>query len=146
MLHALEFSATLFATIFAGASLYINLVEHPARMGLDTWIAASQWAPSYKRATWMQAPLALLSFLAGLGVWLLTGAFAWLIAALLIGAVVPFTFIVIMPTNHKLLSPERDLASLETRNLLEQWGRLHAVRSLLSLLSSVVYLIMLTQA
>lgn len=58
----------------------------------------------------------------------------------------PFTFIVIMPTNHKLLSPERDLSSLETRNLLEQWGRLHAVRSVLSLLSSVVYLVMLTQA
>jgi hypothetical protein len=32
-------------------------------MGLETRIAALQWAPSYKRATWMQFPLALLSFL-----------------------------------------------------------------------------------
>jgi Domain of unknown function (DUF1772) len=29
---------------------------------------------------------------------------AWLMAALLIGVVVPFTFIVMMPTNHELLT------------------------------------------
>ena len=60
MIHALEFVATFCAALFAGAALYINLVEHPARMGLDTRAAAMQWAPSYGRATWLQAPLALL--------------------------------------------------------------------------------------
>jgi hypothetical protein len=59
---------------------------------------------------------------------------------LLIGAVVPFTFIVIMPINHKLLAPGRDLASAETRGLLERWANLHAVRSLLSLVASVLFL------
>jgi hypothetical protein len=38
--------------------VYINLVEHPARMGLATRRTATQRAPSYKRANWMQAPLA----------------------------------------------------------------------------------------
>ena len=33
-------------------------------MSLDTKFAAAQWAPSYRRATWMQAPLALLSLAA----------------------------------------------------------------------------------
>src|SRR5215813_709652 len=111
MVHALEYIATLCAALFAGAALYINLAEHPARMMLDTSVAAAQWAPSYKRATWMQAPSALLSFVAGVLVWLLGGGIAWLLAALLIGAVVPFTFFVIMPTNHKLLAPDRDLGS-----------------------------------
>ena len=63
----------------------------------------------------------------------------WLLGAVLIGLVVPFTFIAIMPTNHRLLEPGRDLASNETRALLEKWGKLHAVRSLLSLLASIVY-------
>jgi len=140
MLHALQFIATLFAALFAGAALYITLVEHPARMGLETSIAAKQWAPSYKRATWMQAPLALLSLLAGAAAWLLGGTVTWLAAALLIGAVVPFTFIVIMPTNHKLLAPGRDLSSPETRALLESWGKLHAVRTGLSLQATVLFI------
>ena len=62
---AAEFLAILCAAVFAGAAIYINLVEHPARMSLDTRAAAAQWAPSYQRATLMQAPLAVLSFLAG---------------------------------------------------------------------------------
>ena len=119
MLQALEFIAALCAALFAGAALYINLAEHPARMGLDTRTAALHWAPSYKRATWMQAPLALLSFLSGVVAWSMGAGAGWLVAALLIGTVVPFTFIGIMPTNHKLLASGRDLASAETRMLLE---------------------------
>ena len=140
MLHTLQFIATFSAAIFAGAALYINLVEHPARMGLETSIAASQWAPSYKRATWLQAPLALLSFLAGAAVWLAGGGVAWLVGTVLIAAVVPFTFIVIMPTDHKLLASGRDLSSPETRALLEKWGKLHAVRTGLSLLATVLFI------
>lgn len=146
MLHMLQVLATFFAALFAGAALYINLVEHPARLGLETSIAARQWAPSYQRATWMQAPLALLSFFAGAAAWLMGGGVAWLVAAVLIGAVVPFTFIVIMPTNHKLLASDRDLSSLETRALLENWGRLHAVRTGLSLLATMLCLWLLCGA
>lgn len=135
-----QFLAVLSAALFAGASIYINVVEHPARMGLDTRVAALQWAPSYQRATWMQAPLAIVSLLAGVVVWLQGGDVWWLVAALLVGAVVPFTFLVIMPTNHKLLAPGRDLASAETRELLVRWGQLHAVRSMLSTAGTLIYL------
>ena len=51
MPFALEFIATLATTLFCGAAIYINLVEHPARMGRGIQIAATVWAPSYKRAT-----------------------------------------------------------------------------------------------
>ena len=67
------------------------------------------------------------------------GGVGWAIAALLIGAVVPFTFLGIMPTNHKLLAPGRDLAWAETRALLEAWAKLHAVRTVLSVLATAVY-------
>jgi len=140
MLETLQFLATLSAALFAGAAIYVNVAEHPARMGLDTRSAAMQWAPSYKRGTWMQAPLAIVSFLTGVGVWLVGGGLIWLVAALSIGAVVPFTFIVIMPTNQRLLSPERDLGSEETRQLLERWGKLHGVRSVLSGIATVLML------
>ena len=138
MFHAFQFIATLCAALFAGAALYINAVEHPARMSLETRVAAAQWAPSYERATWMQASLAVVSFVAGFAAWLVGGSVGWLVAAVLIGAVVPFTLIVIMPTNHKLLTPGRDLNSVETRALLESWGKLHAARTALSLVATLL--------
>jgi len=139
MLAFLKFVATLTAALFSGAALYINVAEHPARMTLDTRSAATQWAPSYQRATWLQAPLALLSLMAGLASWQLGGGPGWVIAALLIGAVVPFTFIGIMPTNRALLAPGRDLGSEETRFLLRRWAKLHTVRTVLSLSATIVY-------
>jgi uncharacterized membrane protein len=146
MLQVLQLIATFAAVLFARGALYINVAEHPARMELETRMAALQWAPSYKRATLLQVPLALVSFVAGLAAWLAGGNLWWLVAALFIGAVVPFTFVVVMPTNHKLLEPNRDLASADTRQLLEKWGKLHAVRTMLSLTASVIYLWLLREA
>jgi uncharacterized membrane protein len=139
MLAFVQFIATLAAAMFSGAALYINVVEQPARMTLDTKFALAQWAVSYRRATWLQAPLALLSLAAGLGSWLLGGGLGWAVGALLIGAVVPFTFIGIMPTNRALLTPGRDLGTPETRSLLERWAKLHAVRTVLSLAATALY-------
>jgi len=138
MLLATEFVATLCASLFAGAALYITLVEHPARMGLETEAAAHQWVPSYQRATWMQAPLAVVSFLTGVMAWFMNGQATWLAAGVLIGSVVPFTLIVIMPVNRQLLAKGRDLSSSETRVLLERWGTLHAMRTALSLGAAVI--------
>jgi len=140
MLEVSQFIATFCTAIFAGAALYINLVEHPARRSLDTSAAVIEWARSYKRATFMQAPLAVIGFIAGVFAWLLGAGVSWLIAAVLIGAVVPFTFIAIMPTNHELLAQGRDVGSAETFVMLEKWGRLHAVRTILSILATLLML------
>jgi len=140
MLVTLKFIASFTGSVFAGAALYVSLVEHPARMTLDTKAAAMEWAPSYARGTWMQAPLALLSLVTGLGAWLLGAGIGWAVAALLVGAVVPFTFVAIMSTNDTIGAAGRDLASVETRALLTRWGRLHAVRTVLSLAATILYL------
>src|SRR5262249_56215354 len=134
--QGLELLAALCATLFAGAAIYISVVEHPARMTLDTRAAVKQWAPSYERATWIQAPLALLSLVCGAAAWVMGGGAGWLVAALLIGVVVPFTFIVVIPTNHELMAPGRDLDAAETRTLLTSGGRLHPVRPPLSILAA----------
>src|SRR5206468_5807429 len=43
--------------LFTGAAVYISLVEHPARMKCGVELAATEFAPSYRRATIMQANL-----------------------------------------------------------------------------------------
>ncbi len=140
MIHGLGLLAASSAFLFTGASLYISWVEHPARLSVDTRTAATQWAPSYKRATVMQASLAVVSAVSGVATALLTGDWFWLVAAALIALVVPFTLLVILPTNKQLLAPGRDLSSSDTRQLLVKWGELHWVRSVLSFMASAVYL------
>lgn len=146
MLSLVQFIAILATALFAGAAIYINLVEHPARMGCSTEVAATVWAPSYKRATVMQASLAIIGFLAGLCAWLLGAGPWWLIGAFFILAVVPVTLVIIFPTNKQLLAPGRDLASSETRELLIKWGQLHAIRSVLSLIASAIFVWLLVGA
>jgi hypothetical protein len=132
--------------LFAGASIYINLVEHPARVSCGTELAVREFAPSYRRATVMQASLALLGCATGLLAGWQERDVALVVGALLIGAVVPFTFIVILPTNKRLLDPTLDALGPEAAALLSRWGRLHAVRSALATLAFVVFLVRLAAA
>lgn len=88
----------------------------------------------------MQVILALAATVGGIGAWVMGAPRWWLAGALAIFAVVPFTIIVIMLTNKKLLDPALDRSSLAARRLLVNWGRLHAVRSVLSFLASLMFL------
>jgi hypothetical protein len=118
--------------LFAGAALYINLVEHPARMSCGVEIALRQWAPGYKRAAVMQASLAVVGGLAGVLTWALHGNLGYLVGALLLLGVVPFTLLVVFPTNKALLDLHARRQGGLAHGLLQRWNTLHAVRSGLS--------------
>jgi uncharacterized membrane protein len=138
--HVAQFFAVFCSSVFSGAAVYINLVEHPARMACGTLIAASEFAPSYKRAAVMQASLAALGFVASVQSWLAGASVWWLIGGILLGSVIPFTFIFIMPTNKELLDPSLDKGSDKARELLSRWGHLHAVRSVLGTAALLIFL------
>jgi uncharacterized membrane protein len=92
----------------------------------------------------MQVPLAVIGSLSALVSWWFDGCRTWLLGGLLLLLVIPFTLVVILPTNKRLESQELDLRSEEAHRLLRHWGRLHAVRSLLSGAAFLVFLISLT--
>ena len=135
-----EFISVLACALFTGAAVYITFVEHPARMQCGVELAATEFAPSYRRATVMQATCAAVGLLSSLAAWLAGASLWWLIAGVLLGSVIPFTLIVILPTNKRLLNPALDRGSAEAERLLERWGRLHAVRSVLSGLALFLFL------
>ena len=138
-----ELIATLFSGLFTGAAIYINLVEHPARMETGILPALTEFAPSYHRATVTQVSLASMGFLSALVAWRLRSDSRWLIGGGLLVSVIPFTALAILPTNKQLLDPEtaNDLDLAE--KLLTRWGRLHSVRSVLSLASLLLFLYLL---
>ncbi len=87
----LELIAAICTSLFAGAAIYINLVEHPARLETGTAAAVKQWRLSYRRATVMQASLAIAGFLSALGAWAQGRGIPVLVGGLLLESVVPFT-------------------------------------------------------
>ena len=134
----LELIALLCTGLFAGAAVYITLVEHPARLEGGPAVALAEFRPSYPRAAAMQASLAALGSLAAMGAWALGRSVPVLIAGLLLGAVIPFTLLVVLPTNRRLLDPALDPHSPQAASLLARWGQLHAVRSLTSVVAFVL--------
>ena len=139
----LELLATLATGLFTGAAVYVSLVEHPARVSCGPAVAITEFRPSYKRAAVLQGILALVGAVAAVARWGIGGPPAWLIGGLLLGGVIPFTLLVILPTNKRLLDVSFDPNSPESVALLGRWGWLHAVRSAASLLAFLTFLSLL---
>ena len=100
-----EFVAVVTCSLFTGAAVYLSLVEHPARWECGVELAATEFAPSYRRASVMQASLAAVGLRSSIAARLAGASFVWVVAGVVLGSVIPFTLIVILPTNKQVLSP-----------------------------------------
>ena len=133
--------ATFCCGLFAGAAIYINLVEHPARVECGTELAITEFRPSYRKATVIQAALAAIGTITAITAWFTGASLWWIVGGTFFGSVIPFTLIVIFPTNKELLSATLDKNSEKAQQLLSRWNKLHAVRSLLSSIALVIFLL-----
>lgn len=131
--------ALLGATLFTGAALYITLVEHPARLGLDDGPLLQQWQASYKRALPLQSGLAVIGGLAGLLAGYLTEDWLWVAGGAALLANWPFTLLAIFPVNRRLMALEPRNADAVSRAMLVAWGRLHGVRSALGTVAMLAF-------
>jgi len=132
--------ALIAAAAFAGAAIYVNVAEQPARLVLDDRAMLAQWKRSYDNASIMQAGLALVACALGVVAFFLSHDWRWLLGALLILAPWPWTIFVIMPVNRRLKATAPDAVQSDTRASVEHWGRLHAGRSAFGAAATLVYL------
>ena len=133
--------ALIAAAFYAGLAIYINLVEQPARLSLDNQGLLSQWKVSYTRGHVMGASTASITGLLGITAFVVSHNWFYLIAAGLILTNWPYTLAFIMPINKKILATPTETANHETRNFIEKWANLHAVRSLLGIAATILFLL-----
>ena len=138
-MYLFSLAALMFATLFTGAALYISLVEHPARLGLPDGPLLAQWQPSYKRALPIQSGLAIAGGVTGLMAGWLSADWRWFAGSIVLLANWPFTLIVMMPDNRRLMALTQDEAGPESRTMLTRWGKQHAVRSALGAAAAVLF-------
>ena len=132
--------ALIAAAAFAGAAIYVNVAEQPARLVLDDRAMLAQWKRSYDNASVMQAGLALVACALGVIAFFLSHDWRWLLGALLILAPWPWTIFVIMPVNRQLKATAGGTVQSVTRASVAHWGRLHGVRGAFGIAATLVYL------
>ena len=135
--------ALVVAALFAGAALYINIAEQPARLKLDDRALLIQWKAAYQRGFAMQATLAVLGFLCGAAAWWQTGRLGFLAGALVLLANWPYTLLGIVPTNRVLMATDPTQAGPASRALAERWALLHAARTALGFAATLIFLLTL---
>jgi hypothetical protein len=135
--------ALVVAALFAGAALYINIAEQPARLKLDDRALLIQWKAAYQRGFAMQATLAVLGFLCGAAAWWQTGRLGFLAGALVLLANWPYTLLGIVPTNRVLMATDPAQAGPASRALAERWALLHAARTALGFAATLIFLLTL---
>ena len=87
----------------------------------------------------MQALLDVVGSLLAASVWVRSGSVVWLAGAALFVTIVPYTLLVILPTNKQLLDASLDRSSNRARALLVRWGYLHSVRTVVGLATFVLF-------
>jgi Domain of unknown function (DUF1772) len=109
-------------------------------MDLDDASALAQWGPSYDRAFNYQGGLAVVAAGAGFMQAWVSGDWRWAVGGALMLANWPYTLIVILPLNHQLKAIRSDAAGPISRAMLGRWNRLHAARTGLSAIATLIYL------
>ncbi len=125
--------------LFAGGGHLDQLVEPLARVECAVEPALREFAPSYRRAAVLQGALAAIGFLSAIAAWFMGASFWWSVGGSVLVLAIPFMLAVIFPTSKKLLDHALDRSSESASMLLARWAKLHAVRSVLSLIAFLIF-------
>jgi hypothetical protein len=131
--------ALVFAAGFTGAALYLNIVEQPARSGLDDRALLSEWRVSDRRGFALLATLALIAAVLALLAYFETQDVRWLVGALIVIASWPYTFFAIVPVTNRILALTPSDAP-QVRASVRVWGLLELGQTAIGVVACLVFL------
>ena len=130
--------STFATNTFFGASFYINLVETPAKLSLNSTSAmVDQFQETFPRAMSMQFKLVVVSSVGSTIGWFLDKSSdrnLLLYSSLFMIFIIPWTKIKIMPINNQLIDGEypKKKGDPWVKDMMRRWDRVHFVRTMSS--------------
>ena len=131
--------ALAFAAAFAGAAVYVNWVEQPARLALDDDAMLSEWRPSDSRGVALLSAFALASAVAGFIAYFESQDVRWVFGALIAVSSWPYAYFIMAPLNNQILSLRgHDVAA--ARALVGQWGLIESGFAAIGVVAVAIFL------
>jgi hypothetical protein len=124
---------------FLGATVYIGLVEQPARLALGPRAMIREWMPSNRRGALMLSVLAAVSAILAYIQFRTNGDIRWIIGGAVILASWPYTYFVMTPVNLWLFAIAPGSATSPARRLMRDWGLLEWGHALIGLVAACVF-------
>jgi len=127
------------ACTVVGAALYANVVEQPARLGLNASDMVREWTPSSRRGFVLVSALAIVSAILAYADYARTGDVRWIIGGTIMLATWPYVYFVIVPVNIELYALERDAPAPALREVMREWGLLEWGLTVIGLWASAIF-------
>ncbi len=141
MENILKFLALLSSGMFAGAAFYLTTVEHPARMSVGRFACAAGISPQLQTRRTATGLLAIVCFLCGVSLAMLTQHWLWLLGGILRGSR-RAVYISVQCADQSVASRRGQAARCTDAGIpaREMGSASHAVRTVLSVLGFLVLL------
>ena len=111
------------AACFLGATIYVGIVEQPARLKLSSSAMIQEWRLSNRRGTLLLSVLAVISAILAYIQFRANGDVRWLIGGATILASWPYAYFVIVPVNVWLANVPSERTLSPVRKLMREWVR-----------------------
>jgi hypothetical protein len=127
--------------LFAGASTYISLVEHPTIMHGGTELIGSYLVFAKPRPAVFQTAFAATGCLAGISAAIAGAGFWWLLGGLLMGFAALFCVRVVLPQTRQLRDVDLNSGPGRAPGSIAKLARLHATQSIAALVSLFIFIV-----
>jgi len=140
IIQVLEISSIVSVGIVTGSTFYSSMVEIPIRTKTSEEEQLKNWRLVFPKASKLLKLFGNITMILILATWYLTGNAGWLIGAIPLFILIPFTAIFIAKTNDKIISLSDSTGVSST---IRGWDKLHHIRTILTIISFIICVVSL---
>lgn len=142
MVQAIAGNIALFCgALFAGGSVYISLVEHPATREGGAELASRYFLMAHPRPALVLGLFASVAALAGLAAGVTGGRIEWLAGGIVLALAAAIHFTQVLPATRRMVEIDPMENPAEAQRWVDRLARVHALLSLAGLAALFLFIL-----